>query len=151
MRRKDREISESFAFDLVDQCDWGTLSLIDPSGFPYGVPIQVVRERETIYFHSASKGFKLDCLEKNSNVCLSFVQNVTLISEEFTTKYQSSIVRGEAEEVTDMEEKVRILQVLCQRYAPAHAHLAHTEIATHISATSIYKISVTSATGKEHK
>lgn len=151
MRRKDREMPESFAFQVADNCPFATLSLIDPEGFPYAVPLQILCDEKNIYFHSATKGFKLDCLKANPNVCISAVANFHVVSEEFTTKYQSATLRGTATELTDPTEKSRFLQKLAEKYTPHHAHLAHKEISAYLSATALWKIEISSATGKEHK
>lgn len=151
MIRKDREMPETFAFDVANRCDYATISLIDPEGAPYGVPLQIFVSEKKIYFHSATKGFKLDCLHENPQVCISCVSHMEIISEEFTTKYQSATLRGTAKEILNSEEKMAILYKIAQRYTPNHAHLAGKEIETYLNATSIWEIEISSATGKEHK
>ena len=66
MRRKDREQSREFALDIADNCDYAVMSVVDPEGKPYCVPLSIVREGEKLYFHCALEGFKTDCL-RNSN------------------------------------------------------------------------------------
>lgn len=151
MRRKDREMPESFAFDVANRCDFATLSMIDPDTAPYGVPLQIFVNENKIYFHCATKGFKLDCLRENPQVCITCVSHLEIISEEFTTKYQSAILRGKASEIQSFQEKTAILHKIAQRYTPNHAHLAGKEIETYLNATSIWEIEISSATGKEHK
>lgn len=65
MRRKDRELSPEQALEVVDSALWTVLSVLDPEGLPYGVPLNVIRKEAFIYFHSAKEGFKLDALAKN--------------------------------------------------------------------------------------
>ena len=50
MRRKDREMPREFGLSVLDRCEYATLALIDPDGFPYCVPITIVREGDALYF-----------------------------------------------------------------------------------------------------
>lgn len=150
MRRKDRETSETQAYQLLDRCDWVTLGLVEPEGTPYCVPIQIVREENTLYFHSAKEGHKLDCLKHCQNVCVTCVNDVLLVPEKLTTKYKSAIFRGICQEIQKEQEKMLVLEKFCQRYAPSHMALVPTETSAHLSATSIWKITVTSLSGKEY-
>ena len=65
MRRKDREMTEEFAYIISDKCEWAVVSMIDPQGLPYCVPLSIVRDESSIYFHCAKDGFKV---EKRSTV-----------------------------------------------------------------------------------
>ena len=48
MRRKDREMPRSFAEEIADTCEWAVLSMIDPAGAPYCVPLSIVRRDDLI-------------------------------------------------------------------------------------------------------
>ncbi|MDE6997422.1 MAG: pyridoxamine 5'-phosphate oxidase family protein, partial [Oscillospiraceae bacterium] len=61
MRRKDRERDAAFAWEVFDKAPFGVLSLRDGEG-GYGVPISPARIGETVYFHCARTGKKLDCI-----------------------------------------------------------------------------------------
>lgn len=151
MRRKDREMSKEFAIQVIDSSKWVTLGLIDTQGMPYTVPMQLVRQGENYYFHSAKEGYKLDCLRNNKNICITAVNSATIVPEEFTTKYQSATVRATAEEVLNVDEKKEILQRLANHYTPSHADKAIDEINQYINGTSIWKITVSEISGKEQK
>lgn len=150
MRRKDREMSPDFAYMVIKDSDFVTLSMITPDDLPYAVPIQMVENQGQLYFHCAKEGEKLNCLRGNPHVCISCVRQLNIVPEALTTKYQSAIFQGTAMEVMDREKKIGVLQLLCQKYAPTHMEKAKDEISTYLSATSIWEVSVTSATGKEH-
>ena len=51
MRRKDREMPKEFALQVVDKCQYATLSMIS-DGKPYCVPLSIVRIDDFVYFHS---------------------------------------------------------------------------------------------------
>lgn len=56
MRRKDREMDESFALGIMDKCECPVLSMADNNGEPYCVPISIVRDGQDIFFHCAKEG-----------------------------------------------------------------------------------------------
>ena len=70
MRRKDRERSREFALEVTDKCEWAVLSMTDLEGKPYAVPLTIVRDGESVYFHTAKAGRKIDILRQSPAVCL---------------------------------------------------------------------------------
>ncbi len=148
MRRKDREQTKEFALKVADNCDYAVVSMVDPEGNPYCVPLSVARDGEMLYFHCALEGYKLDCLRKNNNVCISCVGRTKNIPEEFTTEFESAIIRGKASEVTEKEEKIHALKLICLRYAESNMAEFEGAIERSLSRTGIWKISIEEITGK---
>lgn len=148
MRRKDRERDASFALKVTDECEYAVLSMVDPDGKPYCVPLSIAREEKYIYFHCAFEGFKIDCLKNNPTVCISCVGNTKLIPEEFTTEYQSAIIRGTASEVTETEEKIRALRLICLRHASSNMAGFDKAIEQSLARTAIWKVEISDITGK---
>lgn len=151
MRRKDREQSREFALDIADNCDYAVMSVVDPEGKPYCVPLSIVREGEKLYFHCALEGFKTDCLRNSNDVCVSCVGKTKNIPEEFTTEFESAIIRGKAFEVTDKEEKIHALKLICLRYAESNMADFDSAIERSLSRTGIWKIEIADITGKRKK
>ena len=151
LRRKDREQTEEFAWQVADAAPFACLGLVTPEGEPYQVPISPAREGNCFYFHCALEGKKLDCLTANPKVCLSFVTGVEPIPEQYTTRYQSALVFGTAYPVTQEEEKRLALKRICQRYAASAMDGYQEEANRLLSRTGIWKIQVESITGKEKK
>ncbi|MBR2078835.1 MAG: pyridoxamine 5'-phosphate oxidase family protein [Clostridia bacterium] len=148
MRRKDRERDESFALSVADNCKYAVVSMIDTVGKPYCVPLSIARDDNLIYFHCALDGFKVDCLNKNNDVCISCVGHTKNIPEEFTTEYESAIIRGKAFEVTESEEKIHALKLICERYAKSNMAEFGSAIERSLSRTGIWKIEIDEITGK---
>lgn len=151
MRRKDRQQTEEFAWQVADAAPFACLSLVTPEGEAYQVPISPAREGNCFYFHCALQGKKIDCLTANPKVCLSFVTGVEPIPEQYTTRYQSAIAFGTAQEVTNAQEKMLALKLICQRYAASAMDGYQEETNRLLSRTGIWKIQVESITGKEKK
>ena len=68
MRKKNREISEDEALELLTRAEYGVLSTVDENGQPYGVPLNFCVVDGCIYFHCAVEGHKIDNIEQNSAV-----------------------------------------------------------------------------------
>ena len=53
MRRKDLAMSQDATLALIDAKEYAVLSLTDPDGRAYGVPLDYVRKEDCLYFHGA--------------------------------------------------------------------------------------------------
>ena len=85
----------------MDRCADGVVSMVDDAGAPYAVPVNLVREDNRVYFHSAMAGKKADCMRKHPNVCVACVESGAEIDQPgLTTRYASAILTGTAAEVT---------------------------------------------------
>ena len=123
MRRKDRELMPEEAWEIVDRCADGVVSMVDDAGAPYAVTVNLVREDNRVYFHSAMAGKKADCMRKHPNVCVACVESGAEIDQPgLTTRYASAILTGTAAEVTDAAEKVNVLRLLCRKLAPENPY-----------------------------
>lgn len=152
MRRKDREMSKDFALEVADKCEYAVLSMTDArNNAPYCVPISIVRVQQTVYFHCAKEGEKIDCLRANPQVCLACVGDTHRMPNIFTTEFESAILRGTASEVTDAQEKIAALKYLCERHTPTNMANFDSEVASSLDRTAVWKIEIESITGKRKK
>ena len=148
MRRKDREMPAEFAWEVVDKCEWATLATVDGEGKPYCVTLSIARKGEYIYFHCAEEGFKIDCLRRSGEVCMTFVGDTRRATKSFTTGYESACIRGMAEEVSDTEEKIEALRLLCLRHTPANMANFDAAVKGSLARTAIWRVKVYEITGK---
>lgn len=151
MRRKDREQSKEFAYSILSKCEYATLSMVDLDGNPYCIPITIANDMQYIYFHSAKEGSKIDILNNNPKVCISCVGDTKIITDKFTTLYESAIVRGIAYEVKNNSEKIHALRLLCERHTPSNMSNFNNAITKSLFRTAIFKISIDEITGKAKK
>jgi nitroimidazol reductase NimA-like FMN-containing flavoprotein (pyridoxamine 5'-phosphate oxidase superfamily) len=149
MRRKDREMPRDFAEGIIDKCRFAVMATVDPDGTPYCVPLSMAREEEWLYFHCARVGRKIDNLKRQNRVCISFVGNLSLPPDHFTVAYESAAVFGTAEEVTEREERIRALRLICERYTPANMAAFDEEIRKALDATAVWKIHIDEISGKQ--
>jgi nitroimidazol reductase NimA-like FMN-containing flavoprotein (pyridoxamine 5'-phosphate oxidase superfamily) len=149
MRRTDRERPREFALAVIDKAPYGTAAMTGPDGAPYCVPLSPARDGSVIYFHCAKEGAKLDILRANAAVCVSFVSAVAPYPGKFSISYESAIVKGRVQEVTERQEKVRALRLICEKYTPLHMAAFDKAIEDGLDATSVWKITLDEVTGKE--
>ena len=151
MRRKDREMPREFGLSVLDKCEYAVLGMVDEEGLPYCVPITIVRDGETLYFHTAKAGKKVDCLRRQPSVCLTCVGDTHRPPDNFTTEYESALVTGVAAEVTSQEEKLHALRMLCQRHTPTNMAAFEQEAARSLDRTAVWRIPIGALTAKRKK
>ncbi len=151
MRRKDREMNSDFALLVSDKCEYAVLAMTDHDNMPYCLPLTIVREEDTIYFHSAMAGLKTDILKTNPNICMTCVGDTHRLEDKFTTEFESAVIRGKAYEVTDAQEKIHALRLLCLRHTPANMQQFDDSIRKSLDRTAVWKIKISSITGKRKK
>lgn len=151
MRRKDREMPKEFALEVADKCEWATLGMVTPQGMPYCVPITIARDGAFLYFHSAHEGLKIDCLRGESQVCLSCVGDTQRATDRFTTEFESAVILGKASEVTEDQEKIHALRLICERHTPANMAEFDTAIQRSLPRTAVWRIEIQEITGKRKK
>ena len=148
MRKIQREKSAEWAFEVFDKAPYVTVSMTRPDGTPYGLPLNLVRKDETtFYFHCAEKGEKIDCIMHNPVVSLSAVSKCTPKYEEdrnnFTEYYHSAVAIGRAELVTDNNENIEALKLLCERFLPSYMEHFDEAIARSLRRTAVVRITLT--------
>lgn len=151
MRRKDREMDEAFALGIADKCEYAVLSVLDSEGAPYCVPVSIVRDGRDIFFHCAKEGKKVDAMRKNPEVCIACVGDTRRMEDEFTTEFESAIIRGGAEEVLEDGQKIHALRLLCQRHTPTNMHNFDAEVRKSLSRTAVWRVAIRTISGKRKK
>jgi hypothetical protein len=119
---------------------------------PYGVPLSHVYLKGTLYFHCAAEGRKLTHLRTDSRVSFCAVAEAIPLPAVFSMKYQSAILSGRAEEVTDTAEKLAVLAALVEKYSgKEHVQAGKIQAAEGLGRTAVFRIRPDSITGKVRK
>ena len=148
MRRARQQLPESEAKALLATATNGVLSLVDADGAPYGVPMSFVYDgAQTIYFHGARAGRKLDCVAGCDRASFCVVGLDEIHPERFTTYFRSVIAEGRIAVATDPAEIVAALRMLAAKYAPGAESAG--EIAGALERVAILRLEIRTLTGKE--
>ncbi|MFL0194155.1 pyridoxamine 5'-phosphate oxidase family protein [Clostridium sp. WILCCON 0269] len=150
IRRKDRELEIEESIELLKSCDYGILSTIGEDGYAYGVPLNYVYINNSIYFHSAEEGHKLDNLINNARVSFCVVGQTSILPDKFSTKYESVIIFGRANEVFDNEKNTALLEIL-NKYSPEYIEKGKEYIKNASVKTKVIKIGIEHISGKARR
>ena len=148
MRRASREMDAAFALEVLDKAPFVTVSMTRPDGTPYGLPLSLARtDDKTFYVHCALEGEKLDCIAHHPTVFLSAVSlcapTVGPKDGSFTLQYKSATAIGNAELVTDREEKIAAMRAICMRFLPRHMAAFDDAIDRSLERTAVVRITLT--------
>ena len=148
MRRRDKEVTDKKAIeDIILNAVVCKLAMCD-GHHPYIVPLCFGFKDNTLYFHSAQEGKKIDMLKKNPNVCFEFDIFTQVIKSakacKWGMKYRSVIGYGKASFITNDDLKRQAFDIIMNQYENG----AFTYEDALISSTVIIKVDIESMTGK---
>ena len=148
MRRKNRELPQERAMELLERAEYAVLSTVNTEGGAYGVAISPVVIQGTVYFHCALAGQKLENLQKEPRVCLTVVGRTEVQQDKFTTFYESAVAFGRAVLVEEDEEKTKALRALCEKYCPGLMGEFDAAIEASLPRTGVVRIALEDIKGK---
>ena len=148
MRRFRQQIPDKEAKEILSRNTNGVLALVDPEGKPYGVPMSFIFDgQDSIYFHCALEGRKLDCIKNSPFGCFTVINKDEISPERFTTYFESVIAEGKIDILKDREEIVDSLRRLSNKYSPGLE--CEAEIERGLNRVIILRLKIESLTGKE--
>ena len=148
MRRKEQEITDKEEIEAIIRRSLVCRVALADEGTPYIVPLCFGYQDNTLYFHSAREGKKLDILKKNNRVCFEFDIDTEIQKDKhpcnWGIQYKSVIGFGEASFVEDLESKKRVLNIVVGQYGGGPFEFPDAMV----QKTAVIKVKVTSMTGK---
>ena len=149
MRRSDREISDKSSIEeIISRSKVCKLAMCE-GDIPYIVPMCFGFKDNTLYFHSAPKGKKIDILKKNPNVCFEFEILTQIIRSakacKWGIKYRSVIGFGTAGFITDEDLKRSAFDIIMSQYSDESFSYEEASL----KSTIIIKVDIHSMTGKQ--
>lgn len=147
MRRKDRQLSQEQAFEILRSTQEGVLGTISENGYPYTCFLNYVMVDDKIYFHTAKVGHKIDNIKANSKVSFSVCMEREVVQETFTTNYKSVTCFGDA---MIIEPSKQILMEIIKKFSPDFLESGQEYVNKDYMSTGIVEITIEHITGKEH-
>ncbi len=128
LRRSDRAMSEEDAAALLERALVARIGTVDADGTPYVVPLNFAYEDSPrrIHLHFASQpGHLASNLKFSPKVCVEVDEPGPLIATgetgcETSHVYQSVICFGQAQVVSDEQERTRIAGLFIRKYVDQH-------------------------------
>ncbi len=149
MRRADKEITSKAAIEeIISRSLVCRLALADENR-PYIVPLCFGYKDNSLYFHSAVQGKKIDIIKKNNRVCFEFDIDYEVIKAdkacEWGMQYKSVVGFGQASFLEDSESKRRALDIIMTQYSGESSPYPETKL----KHTVIIKVDIEQMTGKQ--
>ena len=149
MRKKNKLVTDGAWMDeTLREGQMLCLALASPEGDPYALPMNYGYRDGVIYIHGATAGFKKDIIAANPRASFNVTLDVEIIRDpvpaNFSCKFRSVTGFGEIEEITDLSEKNRALEILMRQFDGPHNDLDEESA----KAVWVAKLVISEMTGK---
>ena len=125
MRRKEFDVKDENSInEILKICEYGTLSLIN-EGKPYVVALNFVFFEDSIFFHGAKEGRKIEAINSNPNAAFWVVKPYSFIPSYFsdtmvacpaTQFFASVLFEGKLKFIEDGNKKADVLNALMKKF-----------------------------------
>ncbi|MEJ2638275.1 MAG: pyridoxamine 5'-phosphate oxidase family protein [Desulfosarcinaceae bacterium] len=147
MRRNEKKLTEEEALAILATGEEGVLATVGADNYPYAIPLNYAFHDGCIYFHCAPSGHKLDNIRHNPKVSFCVVGSSEVVPAKFSTKFESVVLFGIAEEVAGVEKKAG-LDALIRKYAGNHLAAGEKYIQAAGEKTRVFRIRIAHLSGK---
>lgn len=149
IRRQDRLLDQLSATKLLQQGEYGILSMMAEKSGGYGIPFSYVWNGEgSIYLHCAYEGRKMKLIAQCNKVSFCVVGETRVIPDRFTTGYESIVLECTAVTGLSTEERLLALELLIDKYSPHHTEKGNKYIAQSFERTEIIRLNIQKWSGK---
>jgi nitroimidazol reductase NimA-like FMN-containing flavoprotein (pyridoxamine 5'-phosphate oxidase superfamily) len=114
MYKKEREIKDKEELiEILKQGKYAVMSMCR-NNEPYAVTLSYGydKDKNSLYFHTAAKGLKIDFIKQNPRVCATIINDKGYVMNECDHKFRSIVFWGEMYVVQDSEEKKHGMEIL---------------------------------------
>lgn len=150
MRRETCEIKNNETINqIIGKSHVCRLGLVK-NNIPYIVPVSFGYDGDSIYFHTAAEGMKIDFINARNIACFEFELGVSLLARgsnpcDCGFSYQSVIGHGPIHELTDHHDKARGLNLILTQYMEDEWSIP----APQVEKTRVWQLVIKSITGKQ--
>ena len=115
LRRKRQALPREKCLQILREGEYGVLALLGDGGYPYAVPLNYALKGDTLLFHCAREGHKLDAVKRCGKASFCVVSRADVTEEEYTTYFESVIAFGQVR-VLGEEEKRGAIEAFSDRF-----------------------------------
>jgi len=153
MRRIEREITSIDKINsIIEQGKFATIAMCYQHS-PYVITLSYGynRESQTLYFHSANSGKKVDILKANPEICMTVIQDDGYIDGECGHSYKSVVIYGKMELIENDMEKRNGIEIIINHLEskPKMIIDKFDTMKEKIKNTNVYKVKIIKISGKE--
>ncbi|MGB0130262.1 pyridoxamine 5'-phosphate oxidase family protein [Chlorobium sp.] len=150
MRRKEREITSRDEIDAILGLSTVMNLAFSDNNVPFLVPVFYAYDGAALYFHSSSKGTKMEILSRNDRLCFEVSVDQGVIENDmacdFEARHRTVIGFGKAGIIEDISEKVRVLDMIVARFTDRKFSYPQGSLDN----TAVVRIEIESIKGKKH-
>ena len=123
---------------------------LSENDIPYIVPMNFGYKDNSLYFHCALEGKKLDIIRKNPSVCFEMDTDYELLKTGeppcgWGAKYRCIIGTGTATVIGDIKEKLTALNIIAEHYGGRWYDFSDNEL----EAVGVIKVDIENISGKQ--
>ena len=134
---------------IILHCDACFVGITDLEGNPYVVPMNFGYEMVS-YICIQSRSSKLEMLEHNNNVCITFSLGHKLVYQHekvacsYSMRSESAMCRGQVEFIEEIDDKRRALDIIMRHYTDNAFSYSDPAVRN----VKVWKVAVRQMTGK---
>ncbi|MBQ7608825.1 MAG: pyridoxamine 5'-phosphate oxidase family protein [Desulfovibrionaceae bacterium] len=151
MRRKKQKLTDDACRAILARGTSGVLAVAGDGGYPYAVPLSYVFDGESIFFHCAPSGHKLDAVARDDKVSFCIIDKDDVQPATYTTHFASVIVFGRIRILDDRKEKRLALEKLAERYSPGQKEASARDIDRFFDKMCVLELRIEYMSGKQAK
>ena len=137
-------------YQILDEGLYCTIAF-DREGIPHQIPTGYARENDDLYIHASSKSHFLQAIiGRQVSFSVTHLDALVLSPTAFdhSFNYRSVIGFSKAEEITDLEEKLKFFKLFTDRYVPGRIDQVGEPTPDQIGITKIVRLSLNDAAAK---
>ena len=126
------------------------VGMTDLEGNPYVIPMNFGYSDGSIYLHSAPEGEKLEMLEKNNRVCITFSVGHELVYQHptmacsYSMRSESAQCKGTVHFLETSDEKLQALNIIMKQYSDREFKYSEPSVRN----VKVWQVEVQQMTGK---
>jgi nitroimidazol reductase NimA-like FMN-containing flavoprotein (pyridoxamine 5'-phosphate oxidase superfamily) len=144
----DRELVDA----ILDEAELCHVGVVQEDGSPLVLPTLFVRDGDAVYVHGSPASRLLRTGKRDVEVCLTvmLLDAFVMAKSAFhhSVNYRSVVVFGTATEVTDLDEKARVLMRLVERLHPGRSDECRAPNEKELRATLVLRLPLDEASAK---
>jgi nitroimidazol reductase NimA-like FMN-containing flavoprotein (pyridoxamine 5'-phosphate oxidase superfamily) len=149
VRRQDRLLDETTALHILENGEYGVLSMLTEEGGAYGIPLNYVWDNHNaVYIHCAFEGRKIRNIAFSKNVSFCVVGKTNVVSNKFTTGYESIVLSCQASVGLSPKERMKALELIIDKYSPDDKETGMKYAQKSFDQTEIIRLDISEWSGK---
>lgn len=119
LTRTKQALDKETVRKIIETTAYGVLSLNGDDGYLYTVPLSYVYTDGVVYFHGSPRGYKYECFQRTNKTSFSIVGQSLVVPSVRANNFQSVLIWGGLQPVTDTAENSPLFVHLQRSTAPA--------------------------------